>query len=91
MTDFYTKGEKKGYVKKDSTIFGLMVFKWVVGRTDHGEIESAFIPVRFEVTLGRLVKMFSKQLEIQKSELSLCILREGCTFRCVKVRVRKLT
>lgn len=54
-----------------------MVFKWVVSRTDCGEDESAFIPVRFEVTVGHLMKMFSRQLEIQKSELYLCRLREG--------------
>lgn len=50
-----------------------MVFKWVIGRADCGEDESALIPVRFE----QLMKMFSRQLEIQKSELCLCIPRGG--------------
>lgn len=54
-----------------------MVFMWVISRTDCGEDESAFLPVRFEVTVRQLMKMFSRQLEIQKSELYLCILREG--------------
>lgn len=54
-----------------------MVFKWVIGRANCGEDESALIPVKFEVTVRQLMKMFSRQLEIQKSELYLCILREG--------------
>lgn len=54
-----------------------MVFKWVIGRADCGEDESALIPVRFEVTVEQLMKMFSRQLEIQKSELYLCIPRGG--------------
>lgn len=70
-------GRGSGYVKKDSNNCGLMVFKWVIGRTDCGEDESALIPVRFEVTVGQLMKMFGRQLEIQNSELYLCILREG--------------
>lgn len=39
------------------------------------EEESAFIPVRFEVTVGQLMRMYSGKLETPK--VYLCLLREG--------------
>lgn len=41
------------------------------------EEESAFIPVRFEVTVGQLMRMYSGKLEMQTPKVYLCLLREG--------------
>lgn len=49
-------------------MFGLMVFKRV-RRPAWEKDESAFTPAQFSVTVGQLMKMFSRQLEMQNPEL----------------------